>query len=402
MPSSAKKLLLFLNSLIIITAHTYAWAETPVPEPAVRAFYNLTYPLDNAPGGIIVLKNGKFSAITGKGTTSKFNAQLLEPVVIGSWKGTKVAALVIAYSTGGSGNFRRLYFLVNEKGKWQPRAWASLGDRIKVKYLGIEKHGILTVGMVTHAPDDPMCCPTRKIARLYMVKDRKLLPLKTAPVHLFPDQVHFKPGILQGNVRLRLVPAQGFSSHGLVKTPPYPSHIALTVNGRDVMRIFPARDYIDMWLEKNDFTIKIAINRIKRMIYKKTADFSPPLPILPPQPGLNDLAARPSVLKLQDGAGIEFIGRITKNLSCIGPDNLHYYFMGLANQDKYVISFIQKISIKQAPDSIWTCSKDINGLEKQIKDVGQYIDSLKDADFMPRISTMEKFLASIDIEDQTH
>lgn len=368
--------------------------------PDIEAFSNLSYPMQEAPGGQVTLKDGSFSRPIIKGSVAEFQAKLLGHVATASWKGRGVAAVVLFHSEGGSGSFRRLFFLTRDEKGWTPRAWTNLGDRVKIKYLGLQNHGKIVVGMIAHGAEDPQCCPTQKVARIYIVRGNKLLPEKTVPVQIFPYQVHFSRDILKGDISAYLVPEQGFSAHGLTRIPPFPSHVALVMNGRGTLRIFPAKAYVKMWLEKNDLTINIATKRIQRIIDKKNRDFTPPLPILPPHPGVNDLAARPALIPIKNGAGIGFIGRIATNFSCVSPENLRFYFSGLANENRYVVSFVHEISVKKAPDGLWSCNMSINGLRKQIGKVSKVLGNMKDDGFQPSIKTIRAFLASISIENK--
>ena len=375
-------------------------AQAAASTPDINALSNLSYPLEGAPNGTVTLKDGSFSAPLIKGSAARFEARLLGPAVTASWNGREVAAVVLFYSEGGSGNFRRLFFLTKDKDVWKPRAWTDLGDRIKIKYMGLENHGQIVVGMVTHAPEDPMCCPSHKIVRIYAVKGKKLLPVKTSPAELFPDQVIFSKDILKEGIRAVLVPEHGFSAHGISRIPPYPSHVALVMNGKKAVRIFPAEAYKRMWLAGNDLTIQIAVKRIERLIEKRERDLTPPLPILPPQPGINDLAARPELIQLGNGAGTGFIGRITKTLSCVSPQELRYYFSGLADGERYVVSFVHDISIKNAPERLWSCSRNVEGLKEQISRVSQALGEMDGSNFEPSIAEIKAFLASIKITDR--
>ncbi len=363
------------------------------------AFSNLAYPIEDAPGGQAILKNGSFSKLIVEGSAARFDAKLLEPVAISSWRGRQVAAVVLYYSSGGSGNFRRLFFLTKDEKGWSPKAWADLGDRIKVRYLGLERHGEVTVGMITHATGDPRCCPTKKIVRVYIVKRDKLLPKKTASTEIFPDQVHFAAHILPEQIKAILIPEHGVSAHGINNLPPYPSHVALLMNGKVAVRIMPVKAYEKMWLKKNDLTIKIAMKRIERIITGKEKDFSPPLPILPPHSGINDLAAKQELIKWNSGQGIGFIGRIAKTFSCVSPDDLCYFFTGISNGNRFLISLIHNLKIKEAPNSLWSCESTIKGLSKQIKEVSTAIGGMHDDNFEPSLSAIRRFLSSISIEE---
>ncbi len=367
----------------------------------VAFFSNLEYPLEGAPGGKITLKKGTFSAPIMEGAASKFEAKLLPTVATGSWKGKTVAAVVIAYSQGGSGNFRRLYFLVNEKNTWQPKAWTNLGDRIRVRYLGLDHHGEIIVGMITHGPEDSQCCPAKRIVRTYIIRKDKILPVKTAATEIFPDEVHFSPQGLNGDIRAVLVPELGFSAHGLTKEAPYPSHVALILDGKKILRVFPTDAYRAMWLKHKDLTIQIAVKRIERIIEKRSHDLSPPLPILPPRPGLNDMAARVELVPLKDGGGIGFVGRITKKLSCVTASDLKYFFSGTSNHGKFLVSFEHDVLVGKIPRELWACDNNVEGLKQQIEKITGILNGMREGDFSPSLRDLKAFLSSVYIQTDT-
>jgi hypothetical protein len=232
------------------------------------------------------------------------------------------------------------------------------------------------------------------------VKGNKLLPSKTARAGIFPDEVHFSKDILKEDIRAVLVPEIGFTAHGQGKIPPCPSHVALVAGGKKILRIFPAETYKNMWLEHRDLTIQIAIKMVERITQKKETDLSPPLPILPPRPGLNDLAARIEMVPLKNGHGVGFIGRTTRSLSCVSPDQLKYYFSGLSNHGKFVISFEHSISVKGVPSGTWTCEKTVEGLKKQIEEVKRALENKKDDDFSPSTRDIRAFLLSLLIQEK--
>ncbi len=391
----------FVKLLLVLLAAAVIPVPASASEEVSEVFSNLEYPMEDAPGGKILLKNGVFSAPMVQGAASKFEAKLIGPLATGSWKGTQVAAVVLFYTEGGSGNFRRLYFLVKEKDKWTPRAWTDIGDRIKVRYLGLDNHGSIIIGMIAHGPEDPQCCPARKIARTYLVKGKKLLPVKTSLVEIFPDQVRFSRDLLGKDIKAVLVPEVGFSAHGLGKTAPYPSHVALVKDGKKILRIFPVERYKKMWLEHHDLTVQIAVKLLERIIQKKDKDLKPPLPLLPPSPGINDLAARAEVLQIQKGAGVGFIGRIARSLACVSPEQLKYFFSGISNKGKFIVSFQHEISVKDAPKKLWNCKRDVEGLKKQIETVAKTLGDMDEKEFSPSIVDLKAFLASIYIDEKT-
>ncbi|MGD8902000.1 MAG: hypothetical protein PVI67_00405, partial [Anaerolineae bacterium] len=53
-------------------------------------------------------------------------------------------------------------------------AWTQLGDRVQINALFIQ-NGEIVVDMVTHGPDDPMCCPTQQVVQTFALQGEELI-----------------------------------------------------------------------------------------------------------------------------------------------------------------------------------------------------------------------------------
>jgi hypothetical protein len=80
----------------------------------------------------------------------------------------------LASNAGGSGTFVHLAAVLNQNGQPQHVASVSLGDRVKIEAVKIEA-GTITVNMVTHGPNDPLCCPTVKTANTFKLQGDRLV-----------------------------------------------------------------------------------------------------------------------------------------------------------------------------------------------------------------------------------
>jgi len=83
---------------------------------------------------------------------------------------------ILIESSGGSGNFRYLAAVINEGGAPVNVATQFVGDREQMQALTIEG-GEITLNMVAHGPDDPMCCPTQEVTKRYRLQDDQLVEL---------------------------------------------------------------------------------------------------------------------------------------------------------------------------------------------------------------------------------
>lgn len=95
--------------------------------------------------------------------------------------GRKDAAVILAANGGGSGTFMSLGTVLNEAGQPMQTASEDLGDRVVVKSIAIAD-GTITLTLVTHGPDDPMCCPTLKVMRTYRLDNGKLARVSETPL----------------------------------------------------------------------------------------------------------------------------------------------------------------------------------------------------------------------------
>lgn len=80
--------------------------------------------------------------------------------------GLKDAAVVIAESGGGSGHFRELAFLINEKGKLVHKASEYLGDRVIINSISEDK-GRVVLDMFVHRENDCRSGPTKRVTNTY-------------------------------------------------------------------------------------------------------------------------------------------------------------------------------------------------------------------------------------------
>ncbi|MDM8529156.1 META domain-containing protein [Anaerolineales bacterium HSG24] len=83
------------------------------------------------------------------------------------------AAITLAENSGGSGTFIYLAAVVSQDRSLINVATQFLGD-IQLKSLAIES-GEIVVTLVTHAPDDPMCCPSQEEIKRYRLQDGALV-----------------------------------------------------------------------------------------------------------------------------------------------------------------------------------------------------------------------------------
>ncbi|NPA94563.1 MAG: hypothetical protein GXO58_03955 [Thermodesulfobacteria bacterium] len=370
------------------------------PLPADLFHSQIQLPLKDAPGGVVTFENGKLVLHGHQGESSNFTATI-EKSAEATWRGSRVAAVVLAYGFGGSGTFKKLYFLSLEDSAWLPKAWFYLGDRPKIRYLSLYRHGTIYLGMIIHQAKDPASCPTKRVLKVFDVTDTGLKPSGTYPVDLFPDEISCNPELLGQNATLELIPKVSFSPHAMGPVSPIPTHVALVLDGKRVaMRVIDVEKYIKMWMEQKDPAINIAITRLKRDLTKDVSSLSPPFDILPPVPGINDFAVYISHIPFKNGKGLGFIGRVAKDLTCITASQLRFFYMGLDNKGHYLVTMSKKLqpSSEAIPSKLWICDGGISGLQKQIKELSEFFETVPQEKAFPEMVNLKRFIKEVEIK----
>ncbi len=111
-----------------------------------------------------------------EGGASRPTVTFIDPYAFGDLDGDGVedAAVLLAENSGGSGTFIYVAAVLNRNGNPQDLATQLLGDRVQVNSLSIED-GEIVLYMITHGPDDAMCCPTQRVVQTYELRDDELV-----------------------------------------------------------------------------------------------------------------------------------------------------------------------------------------------------------------------------------
>jgi hypothetical protein len=143
---------------------------------------NMEYHLDAVeellPGnqGRFQLTNGRFEQ-QYPGAASGITVALIQSAT-GDLNGDhqEDAVVVLAINSGGSGTFIYLVPVINQSGQFQAAAGTLLGDRVAVHSMGIQD-GVIRLNLLTHAPEDPLCCPSLERTIQYRLVGDRLLSL---------------------------------------------------------------------------------------------------------------------------------------------------------------------------------------------------------------------------------
>lgn len=153
-------------------------AAKPEPALTLAELKSADLQTDYVSGGVIRLTAGEYREPAAPGGTSETIVTLAGNVAYASLvSGQPAAAAIVATQTGGSGTFIDLVVIARRDGQATQIAGTHLGDRIKVESIAFDK-GIVTLAMVVHGPDDPLCCPTQRVARRYELRLDSLVPLQ--------------------------------------------------------------------------------------------------------------------------------------------------------------------------------------------------------------------------------
>ena len=137
---------------------------------------NTVYQSDWAASGIVQLTDGQYQEKIAEDSAARLFIWLEEVHAFGdiNYDDVKDAVVLLATNAGGSGTFYTLAAVINTKAGPEHVASRLLGDRVKVKSISIEERFII-VNIITHGPDDPMCCPTKEVTQEYLLDDEQLI-----------------------------------------------------------------------------------------------------------------------------------------------------------------------------------------------------------------------------------
>ncbi len=88
--------------------------------------------------------------------------------------GAEESAVLLAENSGGSGTFIYVAVLERRGDVITNTGTVLLGDRVQVRSLILDA-GALTIKVIRHGSDDPMCCPTEKALRTWAVDGGSLV-----------------------------------------------------------------------------------------------------------------------------------------------------------------------------------------------------------------------------------
>lgn len=175
---------------------------------------------------VVQLTDGKFQQGTA-GEVDYVSVNLTDFVAAGDLTGDGVdeIAALIAENYGGSGTFVFLAIYTDSNGKLTFQTSRMVDDRPVLNALSIE-NGEVFLDSITHAADDPFCCPTLKINRHYRLSIDNQLEMT--------DYVTFTPDLRPRTITID-APANGtvvdnsVQIKGSVAIAPFENNLAYRV-----------------------------------------------------------------------------------------------------------------------------------------------------------------------------
>jgi hypothetical protein len=155
------------SGLIMVTVDNHNLTEQALKNAEYQGIYQEP----------IQLANGTYEGEPFvEGGASRPTVAFIEPYAFGDLNGDGVddAAVLLVESSGGSGSFVYLAAVLNQEGTPENADTLLLGDRVQVQSLTIAD-GQISVTMLTHGPDDPMCCPTQEVQQTYELQENRLV-----------------------------------------------------------------------------------------------------------------------------------------------------------------------------------------------------------------------------------
>lgn len=152
--------------------------DAPIPALTVETLRNGTYPSELTKSGEITLVDGRFiGEVPYDGGVYTLTVALADEIGIGDLNadGDLDAVLVLGTNSGGSGTFYELVAVTRYEGANSVVATLPLGDRVVIESLVIVS-GRIELEMITHGPNDGLCCPSVPVTRLYDLTASGLSP----------------------------------------------------------------------------------------------------------------------------------------------------------------------------------------------------------------------------------
>lgn len=167
--------LILLSGILWFSGNQCLLGQTNISEASLRKLVrNFEYTLDI--GSKYKLEDGHFEQ--GQSIENFVNIRL-DSSAFGDLNddGLLDAAVILVANYGGSGFFYELTALINDGAAFHQTNSLELGDRVKIEKLRIDQ-GKIIINMLTHGPNDPSCCPSKKAVLFFKLRNGQLSEIK--------------------------------------------------------------------------------------------------------------------------------------------------------------------------------------------------------------------------------
>ncbi|MBW7881340.1 MAG: META domain-containing protein, partial [Caldilineaceae bacterium] len=375
--------------------------QRPGPALTPEKLANTSYKSTLAPAGEVRLVDGSYE--DGENRISVTLAP--EPMASGELDGFEAAAVLIVENGGGSGSFVSLAVVLDVGGDAINIASTTLGDRVSVSNLAITDEGRIVVDMVQQGPNDPMCCPTLPTTQVYVLAGDQLVMEEetTAAIAATGESGPVSAAVIEPVAYDTSMPpgAQGQPRHFVFAFDgDNPDQAQQLGNG--YVAVYPVEEYKQIWAEADDPFVADTLAQIETLLTDRPAAPQPALPVLPPVPAANDLAAQVAYLDLPDGAGVRFVGRFVQDLSPVENAQLRYLFQGLTRDGQYLITASIPVTTSLLPAE----PQSLSGAEYErfvqdyigyLEETTATLDAAAPGDFVPDLDVLDALLESVDV-----
>lgn len=192
-----------------------------------------------------------------------------------------------------------------------------------------------------------------------------------------------------------------------------PEHLAATFDGESlddasfagrIVYIIPVAAYEALWEDAGNDSITVNIEALQTLLSEQPDAPQPPLPVLPPPAGVNDVAVQTAYLDVTglDATGIRWVGRFSQDLSPLLNWQLRYIFQGLTADGQYLISASYPVTTTLLPDSMEAMTEDeVVAFEEDpqafLEATTSALTFLAPTDFSPSLDALDAMIQSLAI-----
>jgi len=191
-----------------------------------------------------------------------------------------------------------------------------------------------------------------------------------------------------------------------------PRHAVITFDGQSIedaaaggpiIYIYPRYEYEAIWREANDETISERMTELETILEERPDQLHPPIPILPPVKGINDLAVQAAYLTLNGGSAVRGVGRVIEEAVPVTNEGLTYYAQGLSDDGQIYIAMRWPVNASTLPAAL--DDLDQKEIDEAASDPSGYmikttrqLDELLPSDWQPDLLDLDSLISSLKIE----